>query len=72
MGTIIFCVTTAKGNHTFHLSTNGQRYYLYNQDYRKGAQEYFNKGVSMSKAMNCSRSHNDSAVKKQCQRFQSI
>lgn len=62
MKATIFCETTAKGIHTFYLSINGQRYYLFNQDYRKGVQEYFGRGVSINEAMNYSRSHNDSAL----------
>ena len=64
MKTIIFCEITAKGIYTFYLLTNGQRYYLFNQDYRKGVQEYFGKGVLINEAMNYSRSHNDKAVAK--------
>ena len=52
MKATIFCEPTAKGIHTFYLSTNGQRYYLFNQDYRKGVQEYFGRGVSINEAMN--------------------
>ena len=62
MKATIFCETTAKGIHTFYLSTNGQRYYLFNQDYRKGVQEYFGRGVSINEAMNYSRSHHDRAL----------
>lgn len=62
MKATIFCETTAKGINTFYLSTDGQRYYLFNQDYRKGVQEYFGRGVSINEAMNYSRSHNDSAL----------
>lgn len=62
MKATIFCETSAKGIHTFFLSIDGQRYYLFNQDYRKGVQEYFGRGVSINEAMNYSRSHNDSAV----------
>ncbi len=64
MKATVFCETTAKGIHTFYLSTNGQRYYLFNQGYRKGVQKYFGRGVSINEAMNYSRSHNDSAVVK--------
>ena len=48
MKATIFCETTAKGIHTFYLSTDGQRYYLFNQDYRKGVQEYYGRGVSIN------------------------
>ena len=64
MKATIFCETMAKGIHAFYLLTNGQRYYLFIQDYRKGVQEYFGRGVPINEAMNYSRSHNDSAVVK--------
>lgn len=62
MKAMIFCKTTAKGIHTFYLTTDGQRYFLFNQDYRKGVQKYFGRGVSINEAINYSRSHNDTAV----------
>lgn len=58
----IFCEITSNGIHTFYLSIDGLKYCLFNQDYRKGVQEYFGRGVSINEAMKYSRSHNDSAV----------
>lgn len=62
MKATIFCETTAKGIHTFYLSANCQIYYLFDQDYRKGVQKYFGRGVLIDEAINYSRAHNDNAV----------
>ena len=62
MKAMIYCEPTERGVHSFFLMAGGKEYFLFNQDYRKGVQEYFNKGVSLSQAMNYSKAHNDSAL----------
>lgn len=62
MKTTIICEPTAKGIHTFYLTFDNQRYYLFSQNYRKGVQEYFGKGVLIKEAMDYSKSRNDSAI----------
>ena len=58
----IYCKTTAKGIHTFYLKTNGNEYFLFNQDYRKGVNEYYRGGVSLDNAADYTKSKSDNAV----------
>ena len=58
----IYCETEKHGVHSFYLVTEGREYFLFNQNYRKGVQEYYNKGVPISLAINRSKSHNNSAL----------
>ena len=62
MKTMIYCEPTQKGVHSFYLILDGQEYYLFSQNYRKGVHDYFSKGVSLNESMNYSKTHNDSAV----------
>ena len=62
MKTMIYCEPTQQGVHSFYIVTDGQEYYLFSQNYRKGVQEFFSKGVSLRESMNYSKTHNDSAV----------
>ena len=62
MKAMIYCEPTERGIHSFYLVTEGREYFLFNQNYRKGVQEYFNRGVSIDQAMNYSKTHNDSAL----------
>lgn len=60
--TVIYCKPTASGVHSFYMIQNGQEYFLFSQDYRKGVQEYFSKGVTLNESLNFSRTRNDSAL----------
>lgn len=62
MKTKIYCEPTDRGVHSFFMISDGQRYYLFSQDYRKGVQEYYAKGVSLNESINYSRSHRDRAL----------
>lgn len=62
MKTKVCCEVSARGVHTFFLIHNGQEYYLFNQNYRKGVQQYYAKGVSLDEAINFSKSRRDSSV----------
>lgn len=64
MKATILCEISEKGIHTFYLLTCEQRYYLFNQDFRKGVHEYFSRGVLINDAMDYSKSHKDNAVVK--------
>ena len=69
MKTRIFCRTTTKGIHTFYLNSDGKEYYLFHQDYRKGVAKYYRNGVTLTEAMNFSRSGHDSAIMKTMQKL---
>lgn len=62
MKNTIYCRTTAKGIHSFYLKSNGSEYFLFNQDYRKGVNEYYKFGVDIDRAADFSKSKFDSAV----------
>lgn len=62
MKAIIYCETAEHGVHSFYLLNEGQKHFLFSQDYRKGVQEYFGKGVTLKQSMNYSKTHNDSAL----------
>ena len=62
MNTIVCCRTAKRGVHSFYIVSGGKEYFLFNQGYRKGVQEYFGSGVSLSDARNFSKAHKDSAV----------
>jgi hypothetical protein len=69
MKEIIYCEPTDRGVHNFYLLCDEKSYYLFSQDYRKGVQEYFARGVSINESMKFSKAHNDSALREQCRRF---
>lgn len=58
----IYCESTDRGIHSFYLTVGGQEYYLFSQNYRRGVQEHFGKGVSIDLSMNYSRTHRDDAL----------
>ena len=58
----IFCEATDRGAHSFYLISEGKTYYLFSQNYRKGVQEYFGKGVYIDQSTKYSKAHNDSAI----------
>jgi hypothetical protein len=62
MKEIIYCEPTDRGVHNFYLLCDEKSYYLFSQDYRKGVQEYFARGVSINESMKFSKAHNDSAI----------
>ncbi len=64
MKTRICCEVSARGEHTFSLIHGGQAYYLFKQNYRRGVEKYFGKGVLLDEAMNFAKSHHDCAVER--------
>lgn len=62
MKNTIYCKTTAKGTHTFYLKSNGSEYFLFNQNYRKGVNDYYRYGVSLDNAADYTKSKFDNAV----------
>lgn len=51
MEAIIKCYTKEKGIHKFYIEYGGKRYFLFSQDYRRGVNNYFCKGVSLHNAL---------------------
>lgn len=64
MQTIIYCKQLSYGIHTFFLRTKSKEYYLFKQSYRKGVQDYFGRGVTIQKALDYSKTDNNSAIQR--------
>ena len=47
MKNYIYCTTTAKGEQTFYLMTQGRKYFLFVQAYRRSNKEVFEQGISL-------------------------
>ena len=47
MKNYIYCKTTAKGKQTFYLLTQGTKYFLFVQEYRRSNKEVFEQGISL-------------------------
>ena len=62
MAVIVSCKPTAKGTHSFYLETGGKIHFLFSQDYRRGVNEYFRKGVRIDNAINFSRAKGNTAL----------
>ncbi len=62
MNTIVYCKPTAKGVHSFYLTVGTEEFFLFNQAYRKGVEEYYRRGVRINESMKYSRAHNDTAI----------
>lgn len=59
----IFCRTVAKGKQSFYVTVNGDKYFLFTQDYRVSNKKFFQNGVSISEINNYSGVHS-AAVRK--------
>ena len=69
MKSTVYCLPTDKGIHTFYLITEGQKYYLFRQNYRKGVNEYFRDGVTIDRALDFSKSRHDEAIVRTMQKL---
>ena len=58
----IYCKTTSKGVHSFYLKTEEGSFFLFYQNYRKGVNDYFKRGVCIEDATNFKRSRTDNAL----------
>ena len=62
MKPIVQCRVTDKGIHSFYIKTEQGTYFLFNQNYRKGVSEYFQRGVVLDDALNCSKCYYNTAL----------
>ena len=62
MKTMIYCRPTAQGIHSFYIISEGEEFFLFSQNYRKGVHSYFSKGVRLDEAYDYSKTNRDSAV----------
>lgn len=64
MKTTIYCVPRELGIHAFFMVNDGREYYLFSQNYRKGVQQFYSKGVLLDESINFSKAHKDSAIER--------
>lgn len=62
MKNMIYCRPTAQGIHSFYITSEGEEFFLFSQNYRKGVHSYFSKGVRLDEAYDYSKTNRDSAV----------
>ena len=62
MKTNVICKIDAQGKHSFYLNVAGERYYLFQQNFYRGVNEYYKNGVSLDLAMSFAHSHKDNAI----------
>ncbi len=62
MKTIIYCEISGKGEHSFYLKANNEKYFLFRQNYRKSVQKYFMRGIRIEEIGNFSRCHKDYSI----------
>ena len=58
----IYCKTTSKGIQSFYVRVQGQTYFLFSQNYRRGVGDYFGNSVSIDKALQHSGAKGDRAL----------
>ena len=64
MKTMIYCETPENAIHAFYMINEGEKYYLFSQDYRKGVQDFYHKGVRLAESLDYSKAHKDTAIER--------
>ena len=64
MKTMIYCKTPKKGVHAFYMVNEGETYYLFSQDYRRGVQVFYHRGVRLDESLDYSKAHRDAAIER--------
>ena len=64
MKTMIYCEMPEKAVHTFYMLNEGKIYYLFRQDYRRGVQDFYHKGVLLDESLDYSKAHKDTAIER--------
>lgn len=64
MKTMIYCETQEKAVHNFYMLSEGKIYYLLSQNYRKGVQDFYHKGVRLDVSLDYSKAHKDTAIER--------
>lgn len=64
MNSIISCKMNKLGGHSFYIKHDGIEYYLFSQDYHKGVNNLFSKGVSINNAFNYKTAKRDYCIVK--------
>ena len=64
MKTYIYCKEKTHGMHTFYLNYGDNDYFLFNQSYKVGVNDFYSKGVILEKSMQTSLAHRDFGILK--------
>ena len=64
MKTFIYCKENKYGMHTFYLNHGNRDYFLFNQSYKTGVDEFYSNGVILDKSMQPSLAHRDYGILK--------
>lgn len=59
---IIYCQPDTNSKQHFYVQFNGESYYLFSQDFRRGVQNYYGNGVKLDKAVDHSKAKFDTAI----------
>ena len=62
MESIISCKKNKLGGHNFYIKHGGKEYFLFSQEYHKGVNNHFSRGVSLQNALNISTAKGDHCV----------
>ena len=62
MRTEITCVEQTKGRLTFYLDHGPRRYFLFFQPYKRGVSDYYENGVFIDRALDCTRARRDTGI----------
>lgn len=64
MKTMIYCEASDRGTHSFFMICEGREYFLFSQDYRKGVQAFYHKGLRLDESLDFSKAHKDTAIER--------
>lgn len=59
---VIYCKRNTNGRDSFYLESEGERYWLFDQNHRKGVNEHFGKGLFLTDALSHRKAGCDGAV----------
>lgn len=61
-GPKVYCQSSGFNRHSFYLVADGETYYLFTQEFRRGVHAYYSKGVTLANALDNSKGHRDCAI----------
>ena len=64
MDSIISCKVNKMGGHSFFIKHAGKEYYLFSQNYHRGVDSHFSKGISIQNALSVKSAKHDRYVMK--------
>lgn len=58
----VYCKADTNSKQHFYMQFNGESYYLFSQDFRRGVQNYYGNGVKLDRAVDHSKAKFDTAI----------